>query len=172
MFDLDKWQEILQALAKKPLRTVLTALGVFWGILMLILMIGFGNGLEKGVKADIGDEVSNSFFVWGSVTTEPYAGFQPGRRITMRNDDYFAVKALIPEAKYVCPRNQLGGYRGDNNVTYKGKAGAFEVTGDYPEIQYSERFNIDKGRFLNNVDLKKNRKVCVIGDGVRVLLFE
>ncbi|MDW3650240.1 MAG: ABC transporter permease [Bacteroidia bacterium] len=172
MFDLDKWQEILQALAKKPLRTVLTALGVFWGILMLILMIGFGNGLEKGVKTDMSDRASNSFFLWGSVTTEPYAGFQPGRRIRMTNDDYFAVKALVKEAKYVCPRNQLGGYRGGNNVTYNGKAGAFEVTGDYPEIRFAEKFNMDKGRFLNHVDLKRSRKICVIGEGVRVQMFE
>lgn len=172
MFDLDKWQEILQALAKKPLRTVLTALGVFWGILMLILMIGFGNGLEKGVQNDMGDRASNSFFLWGSVTTQPYDGFQPGRRIRMTNEDYHAVKALIPEAKYVCPRNQLGGYRGGNNVTYKGKAGAFEVTGDYPEIRFAEKFNLDAGRFMNHADLNNNRKICVIGEGIRVQMYE
>ncbi|MEM6803769.1 MAG: ABC transporter permease [Bacteroidota bacterium] len=172
MFDIDKWQEILQALAKKPLRTALTALGVFWGILMLILMIGFGNGLESGVKNDMSDRASNSFFLWGSVTTEPYAGFQPGRRIRMNNSDYYAIKAQIPDAKYVCPRNQLGGYRGGNNVTYNGKAGAFEVTGDYPEIQYAEKFNIDEGRFINHADLQASRKVCVIGEGVQIDLFE
>src|SRR6185295_9659958 len=130
MFDLDKWQEIFATMKKNPLRTVLTAFGVFWGILMLIIMLGSGKGLQNGTMTDFEGIATNSFFVWAQKTTKPYMGLQPGRMFNYNNGDAEALKT-IPELAVVCPRNQLGDYESVNNVTRGQKSGAFTVMGDY-----------------------------------------
>lgn len=94
MFDLDKWQEIMHSLLRSPLRTFLTALGIFWGMFMLIVMMGAGNGLESGVRQDMGGRSTNSLFIWARRTTQPYKGFQPGRRFSLTNDDYDVLPHL------------------------------------------------------------------------------
>ena len=72
MFDLDRWQEIYHVLASNKLRTFLTAFGVFWGIFMLVIMLGSGNGLENGVTQNFGDMATNSVFIWTQQTSVPY----------------------------------------------------------------------------------------------------
>jgi len=172
MFDLDHWQEIYHALARNKLRTFLTAFGVFWGIFMLMIMLGSGNGLQNGATQGFSDNATNSFFIWSQSTTKPYRGLPIGRRIRLSNEDTLALKQHIPEAKVIAPRNQLGGYRGGNNVTRGSKSGAFSVMGDYPEIMQVEKKIITSGRFLNRLDLEELRKVAVIGTRVKDLLFE
>ena len=83
MFDIDRWQEILNTLAQNPLRTILTALGVFWGIFMLILMLGAGNGLENGATQGFTGRATNSFYVWTQRTSMPYKGLPRGRSFRM-----------------------------------------------------------------------------------------
>ncbi|RMG58596.1 MAG: ABC transporter permease [Bacteroidetes bacterium] len=172
MFDIDKWQEILATLTRNPLRTFLTALGVSWGIFMLIIMMGAGNGLEAGALQEFRGTATNSMFLWARRTSEAYAGFQPNRPIRMTNDDYDALQRLLPEARIIAPRNQLGGFRGGNNVTRGKKNGAFEIMGDYPQIRDVEGVLLNTGRFLNPLDIEEHRKVCVIGTRVQELLFE
>ncbi|MEM6343001.1 MAG: ABC transporter permease [Bacteroidota bacterium] len=167
MFDIDKWQEIMHSLLRSPLRTFLTALGIFWGMFMLIVMMGAGNGLESGVRQDMGGRSTNSLFIWTRRTTQPYKGFQPGRRFSLTNDDYDVLPELLPKAEYICPRSDFSG-----TITRTNKTGAFEVAGDYPDIQYVEPMLISSGRFLNQLDIKETRKVCVIGKRVRELMFE
>ena len=87
MFDRDRWQEIFHTLKKNKIRTFMTAFGVFWGIFMLILMLGSGTGLENGVTQGMGNFATNSVFVWTQRTTIPYKGFPRGRRFFFRNDD-------------------------------------------------------------------------------------
>lgn len=79
IFDLDKWHEIYFALRKNPWRTFFTAFGVFWGIFMLIIMMGAGEGLYNGASRDLGDMSTNSVFMWTRNTTIPYKGFPRGR---------------------------------------------------------------------------------------------
>lgn len=171
LFDLDHWQEIRVALLRNRTRTALTAFGVFWGIFLLMVMLGSGSGLRKGVLKGFADGATNSFFVWTQRTQKPYAGMPAGRGIRMTNADVAAIREKVPEAEVVAPRNQLRGFGGGNNVSRGRKTGAFSVMGDYPEIRKIQSLKIEEGRFLNPVDVEESRKVAVIGTRVRELLF-
>lgn len=172
MFDRDNWQEIFSTIKKNKLRTTLTAFGVFWGIFMLVIMLGSGNGLRNGVVGGFEGMATNSFFMWTQKTNKAYAGFQPGRRFNYNNDDTEAIKNSVPEAQYVCARNQLGGYRGGNNVTRGVKTGQFSIYGDFPEFEKIQPMRNLRGRFINDLDIKEKRKVAVIGNRVQEILFE
>jgi putative ABC transport system permease protein len=172
LFDLDHWQEIKTALLRNRTRTALTAFGVFWGIFLLMIMLGSGAGLHNGVMRGFEGGATNSFFVWTQRTQKPYAGLPAGRSVRLANADVQAIRDKVPEAEIVAPRNQLGGFMGGNNVTRGRKSGAFSIMGDYPEIQRIQSFRIDAGRFINPLDIDATRKVAVIGTRVRDVLFE
>lgn len=170
-FDLDHWQEIKTALLSNRLRTALTAFGVFWGIFLLMVMLGSGEGLRNGVTRGFSGGVTNSFFIWTMRTQKPYRGMPAGRSIELDNSDVEAVRDRVPEVEVVAPRNQLGGFGGGNNVNRGRKSGAFNVTGDYPTIAAIQSIDISQGRFLDPYDLAERRKVAVIGTRVRDVLF-
>jgi len=173
MFDLDKWQEIFAALRKNKMRTFLTAFGVFWGIFMLIVMLGSGRGLQNAVFEGMKDFATNSIFIWTQPTSEPYAGFPRGRRFNFRNADIEALRNNIPEIDVIAPRLQArGGSSAVDNVVRGLKTGSFTVNGDYPEWNLIDPVKMLDGRFLNQLDLLHKRKVAVIGDMVRDILFE
>ncbi len=171
MFDRDSFQEITSTIKKNKLRTALTAFGVFWGIFMLVIMLGSGNGLRNGVIGGFDGMATNSFFIWAQKTNKPYKGFQPGRRFNYTNDDAIAIKTNIKDAEFVCPRNQLGGYQGGNNVVRGIKSGTFSIYGDYPDFLNIQPMKNLQGRFVNDLDIKQKRKVAVIGNRVQELLF-
>lgn len=172
VFDLDHWYEIWASLSRNKLRTALTAFGVFWGIFMLVVMLGSGSGLSNGVEAGFSGGATNSFFVWTRATSEPYRGLPVGRRFSMDNTDVEALRELVPDAQIIAPRNQLGGFMGGTNVTRGLRSGGFSVMGDIPEIREIQSMRIVSGRFLNHLDLRERRKVAVIGTRVREVLFE
>ena len=171
MFDLDRWQEIYHILSKNKLRTFLTAFGVFWGIFMLVIMLGSGNGLQRGVTQNFGDMATNSVFIWTQQTSIPYKGFPRGRSYYFDNEDVVAIRHSIPEIKYLAPRIQAGGYMETNNVIRGLKTGIFTIMGDYPAFNKIDPLNIIKGRFINDLDIKDKRKVAVIGSRVVDFLF-
>ena len=171
MLDVDKWQEILSAMRQNILRTVLTALGIFWAMLMFMVLHGVGNGLENGIAQGFQGFATNSCYVWARGTTIPYKGFEKNRWFSLTNDDTEYLKKHVTGIDLVCPRNPLGGYRGGNNVSYKTKSGNFQVMGDVPEIQYVRRRQMTQGRFLNQNDITGFRKVCTIGIEVKNILF-
>jgi len=171
LLDFDHWREIWHALKGNKVRTLLTAFGVFWGIFLLMVMMGSGSGLENGVMAGFSESATNSVFVWGQRTSKPYRGYPVGRPMELDNEDTQALRAQIPEAELVLPRVQLGGFMGGNNVTRGTKSGAFNVNGDWPEIATVTTIPIVEGRFLNPIDLDDKRKVAVIGNRVREVLF-
>jgi len=172
MFDLDRWQEIYHVLSKNKLRTFLTAFGVFWGIFMLVIMLGSGNGLQRGVTQNFGDMATNSVFIWTQQTTVPYKGFPRGRRYNFENEDALAIKQGVPEIKYLAPRMQAGGYEQTNNVIRGLKSGVFNIMGDYPVFNKIDPLNFLKGRFINDIDIAEKRKVAVIGTRVVDFLFK
>lgn len=172
MFDLDHWREILDTLGSNKLRTFLTAFGVFWGIFLLMIMLGSGAGLANGITDGFGDGATNTFFVWPRATSAPYKGLPPGRSFELDNGDTAALRGQIAEASVICPRNQLGGFSTGNNVVRGEKAGGFSVMGDHPEIRAIEAVRVLKGRFLNRLDLEERRKIAVIGSRVVELLFD
>ncbi|WP_456437818.1 ABC transporter permease [Psychroserpens sp.] len=172
MFNKDRWNEILEALNANKFRTFLTAFGVFWGITILILLLALTNGLKNGVMSDFGDFATNSMFMWTQGTSKPYKGLPKGRYFNYKIDDVAAIKSGIPNLKYVSPRNQLGGFRGNNNVVKGTKTGAFEIYGDYPEYIKQQPMDIINGRFLSYSDIEAKRKICVIGTGVVKGLYD
>ena len=170
--DRDRLTELVQVVVRNPLRAFLSALGVGWGLFMIIITVGAAEGLENGVKADMGSDVSNSMFAWTMSTSLPYKGYQRGRYVEMDIDDVHWLQANTQHLDLVCPEIQLGGYRGTNNVLRGKESGAFDVHGaiaEYPEVK---PMNITEGRFLNEGDLEQERKVCVIGSRVKEILFE
>lgn len=171
MFDRDNWQEIYATIKKNKLRTFLTSLGVGWGIFMLVIMLGAGNGLKNGVMNDFKGTATNSFFMWTQKTTKPYKGMKPGRYYNFNNGDAKALSQL-KELSVVSPQNQLGGWRGGNSVVRGLKSGNYEVSGIYPNLAKIQMVKIVSGRFLNENDIKEKRKVCVIGTRVKEELFK
>jgi putative ABC transport system permease protein len=168
MFDLDKWQEILSSIMKHPLRTALTAFGVLWGIMMLVLLLGAGKGLENGVNSSFASMAKNTMWVWGGKTTIPYQGIKPGRKVDYTNDDFHALKERFPEIKYIAPG---AGLKSSYIINYGNKTGTFAIGGDYPDIARVRSFVLPKGRFLNEEDIVKKRKVAVLGKRVVEVLF-
>jgi putative ABC transport system permease protein len=134
-------------------------------------MLGFGNGLERGVRRNMFGFATNSVFVGGDQTSKGYRGMQPGRAIDFRVDDIAAIRQQVPEVDLLAPRNQLGGWRSSFNVTRGTRSGGFTVSGDYPEIQAIMTFSLREGRFINHLDIADQRKVAVIGTRVREQLF-
>jgi len=172
MFDRDRWAEIWEVLSRNKLRSFLTMFGVGWGIFMLVVMLGMGQGLQNAVLSGFEGFATNSCFIWTMPTTKPYAGFQRGRRFLFDNEDTQLIRDKIQGLDVCSPQLQLGGWQGGNNVNYKDKTAAFSIYGSEPEVLMVEPLRLAEGRFLNNADLSEERKVCVIGQLVVDRLFE
>ena len=171
LFERDNWQEIFATIRKNKLRTFLTMLGVFWGIFMLVIMLGAGNGLRNGIMKDFGGTATNSFYIWAQTTTKAYQGMKPGRNFTYNLADYEALKQ-IPELDVISPLNQVGGFEGANNVVRGLKTVAAEIQANFPKSVEIEQVKIKEGRFLNENDVKEKRKVCVIGPRIAETLYK
>jgi len=169
MFDLDKWEEIFSTLQKNKFRTALTAFGVFWGILMLIILLGAGQGLQNGVAKSMLLDATNSIWFFTGRTSIPYKGMPPGRALQFTEEDLQAIRENIRGIEIMSPENWL---QGNYMASYNGKASAFVVYGanqDYFPIKVT--FDYIRGRPINYNDNVEGRKVCNIGDRVSEVLF-
>lgn len=169
IFDLDRWQEIWITITHNKSRSILTAFGVFWGMFMLVVMVGAGVALERGMNSQIEGFATNSCFVWTEQTSEPYKGFVKGRSWNILNEDIPILTNKIPEIQYIAP--VLFGGGGTNNVAKNDKVGSFGVKGYYPSYNLIDESKMIKGRFINDIDIVEKRKVCVIGERVLEVLF-
>jgi putative ABC transport system permease protein len=166
MFDIDKWQEIYLTVRKNKLRTILTAFGVFWGIFMLVILLGSGKGFQNGIEGQF-NVAKNAIFLWGQRTGVAYKGRQPGKFVRFNNDDVAAIRNNIPELKVVAPRLSVGSVP----VVYGRKSSIYEVYGDYPDYFNVQPFVMLQGRYINQNDITDKRKVAIIGTTVRNVLF-
>ena len=166
MGDRDTWQEIWGTIKKNKLRTGLTALGIFWGVFMLVLLLGLGNGLETGVFRNFGNGITNVMYVFTRSTDKPYKGLKPGRHIRLNIDDLYAVRQ-VPGVKDVI------GYisRDDVRINHRSEGGNYEVKGEFPESLEMSGYAVEEGRYINQRDLDEARKVVVLGSRVKEELF-
>jgi putative ABC transport system permease protein len=172
MFNRDRWSEILEVLTKNWFRTLLTAFGVFWGILILIILLAAGKGLENGIRSDFDNIATNTMFIWTRSTTRAYDGLPKDRDFNFKIRDVSLLHENFPQLRFISPRNQLGGFQGSNNVVRGIRTGAYNVYGDYPEFIEQEPMLITQGRFINQNDIQDKRKVAIIGQGVVRELYE
>lgn len=168
IFDIDRWQEIWITITHNKSRSVLTAFGVFWGMFMLVAMVGAGVALQRGMNSQVEGFATNSCFIWSERTTEPYKGFRKNRNWNMVNEDIPVLINKIPEMQYIAPV-LFGG--GTNNVTRNDKVGSFNIKGNYPSYNKIDESKMLKGRYINDIDINEKRKVCVIGERVQEVLF-
>lgn len=169
MFDLDKWQEIFSTIRKNKLRTFLTGFSVAWGIFMLVVLLGSGVGLENGIKHEFEGDAINTIRISGGRTSIAYDGMQAGRDIILTNDDYERVKYLVPQADNFAARRWVSFE--NNKISYKKEYGSFNVNGVHPSMRVIEQAHIEKGRFINDVDVKETRKVVAISQLIADELF-
>ncbi len=168
MFDKDKWQEIFETIKKNKLRTFLTAFSVAWGIFILIVLLGAGQGLRNGAESQFMSDAVNSIWINGGKTSIAYKGFKPGRTIEINNDDFAAIKLKVKDFDRLSASFD---WRNMRTLSYKKEHGTFIVRSCMPDHNYLENATIIKGRFINEKDMKGFRKVCAMGVPVQEALY-
>ena len=167
MFDLDRWREIFQSINKNRLRSVMSGFTIAFAILLFTLLFGVASGLGNFFKGAFADDAQNSMFVRVWKTTKPYKGLQSGRNVQLTNDEYnYVGDEYANKIQYKTARI----YR-NVNIKYKNEAGSYSLRAVHPDHQFLEKTIIDKGRYINERDLKEKNKVIVIGRLIKQDLF-
>jgi putative ABC transport system permease protein len=169
LFDIDRWVEIWATITRNKIRSLLTCLGVFWGILMLVILLGAGAGLRNGIFGLLEGFATRSVFFLSDRTSEPYKGFNKGRYWNMRNRDLESIRQQVPGALIVSA--MISGSRSDKNVVYGQITGTYSVMGVSPEQFLIQIPILIHGRLINEIDVREKRKVCVIGSEINKTLF-
>ena len=165
--DIDRYKEIIDTLSRNRSRTLLTGFGIFWGIFMLLIMLGGGDGLKKMLSENFEGFASNSIIIGTNNTSKPYGGFKRDRSWLMDASDIKAIKTMVPDADVVTMvEAQWGGGFAYEDRTYTGLLKG--LTSEYTHIESPK---ILFGRWINEVDCKQERKVCVLGKRVWENLF-
>ena len=168
MFDSDLWNEILQSIMRQRWRSLMTAFGVFWGILMLTVLIGTGMGLNNGIAGRVKSLPSNCLFLIPQETSMAYAGLGRDRTWYMDNRDVDELtSALAQRLEYITSVN----FADYQNVTRGRQTFQYKVAGVTPQFYGSLPQKLLSGRFINDVDMREHRKVCIIGKHVAEELF-
>ena len=170
MFDADRWVEIWVTITRKKTRSFLTCFGVFWGILMLVILLGTGTGFKNAMYKNLDGFATNSLFFMSDRTSEPYRGFNKGRYWDMRNRDLETIQREVKGIESISPL--LMGSRSNKNIIHGQISGTYNVKGVYPEYFEIERQHLFYGRLLNKIDLHDRRKVCLIGSRICEELFK
>ena len=174
MIDLDNWQEIYTSLKNNKLRTLLTAFGVFWGILMLIVLLGMGKGMQNGMESSLDTDDRSSIWLSSSQTSMPYKGLPHGRKIQFTEDDLAAITRQIDGVNVISAENYTGPFWArEVFITHKNKSvnyGVYGVAKDFFQIKRYQDYRV--GRRLNTLDELETRKVAVIGVPVAEALFD
>ncbi|USD24032.1 ABC transporter permease [Flagellimonas marinaquae] len=168
MFDLERWQEIFDTIRKNKLRTFLTGLSVASGIFILVILLGFGQGMRNGIEHEFKEDASTSVWVWPGVTSKEYKGLNPGRRIQLVNENYTRASAMFKdELEYGSSRIFVRGV----SVNYGKEALIYGVQGVVSDFQFIENADMVEGRFINYQDEVSNGKVAIIGKKIKTDVF-
>ncbi len=165
--DFDSFSEILNVLTRNKSRTFLTGFGVFWGVFMLVGLVGGGDGLKEILNNNLAGFATNSAVVWAQPTTKPYNGFRKGRQWTLNYDDIKRLRAHVPELDVITPTISRWGA----NATHDDRSASGIIKGVLPEMQKVSEPKMMYGRYINQMDVNQGRKVCVIGKQVYKSLF-
>lgn len=163
----DTWQEVFDSLSKNKLRSILTMVGVWWGILLLIGLLGSAKGIENAFNRLFGDFATNSVFVWAQSTSMPFKGFQEGKMVQLTLSDAKKVEENVEGIEFVVPRSQSQALLVRNFLS-----GSFSINGDYPLLDKVQKKKLIHGRFINQSDIDGNRKMIVISENVYKQLFD
>lgn len=172
MIDLDKWQEIFSSLRKQKLRTGLTAFGVFWGIFMLVILLGFGTGFGHKIETIFGDAKNVAHVRPSNATQLAYKGLGKGRLINLTESDIAAIRQAVSGVKMVDGKNTVGRWGAPQYVVRDKESGSFAITGSHARWEALEFIRVIEGRYINKLDEDEVRKVAVIGTRVRDVLFK
>jgi len=167
LLDRDTWQEVFDSLSKNKLRSALTMVGVWWGILLLIGLLGSARGLENSFNRMFGSFATNSVFVWGQNTGKPFKGFQEGRRVRLSLTDAKKIEENVDGIEFVLPRSQQS-----KMITRNFLTGNFQTAGDYPLLDELQKKKLIHGRFINQNDIDDRKKVAVISESTYEQLFK
>lgn len=170
MFDREKWAEIFDTIGKNKLRTVLTGFSVFWGIFMLIILLGTGQGLSNGFSYNFRNTAKNTIDLWGGQTTKPWQGLAVDRDIQLDIHDVEALRSAIPGLKHIT--GNLRVWRGQSQLSRGKNYGNFTISGITPEFTQLQDQVIVQGRFINQMDQLHTRKVIVLAEDSRDALFK
>ena len=163
MFDIERWQEIFDTIRKNKLRTFLTGLSVASGIFILVILLGFGQGMQNGIAKEFERDASNMIGVWTQVTTKEYKGLNPGRVIQLRDENYdFVEKLHSDKLEYKSPMYRVF----NTSINYGAESGAYSIWGTSPDFQQLENAFMSYGRFLNYNDNFQKGKVVVISNKI------
>ncbi|MDU1905126.1 MAG: ABC transporter permease [Dysgonomonas sp.] len=169
MFDFDSFREIGATIRKNKLRTFLTGFSVAWGIFILIVLLGAGNGLRNGIESNFARRAKNTVSVWPGITTIPYKGLPVDRSISFDQKDIDLIKRHFPEVDHLSAQISQ-----NRIITYGRNYGSWSMRGVHPDAAYINNINTNaiEGRFINNVDIEKKRKVIVINTEMADVLFQ
>ena len=167
LLNRDTWQEVYDSMSKNKLRTAITMVGVWWGILLLITLLGAARGMENSFNRLFGDFATNSVFVWGQSTSKPFKGFQEGKRVQLKLSHAKKIEDNVEGIEFVVPRN-----RNQAVVVRNFLSGSFSVNGDYPLLDKVQKKRLLQGRFINQNDIEGHKKVAVISEDIYKQLFE
>ena len=165
----DQSQEILDTLRKNKLRTTLTGLSVSWGIFILIVLLGAGNGLKNGVMQNFGSRAVNSINMWSGTTSMPHKGLKSGRQLQFTENEVDAISNQVEESRLITAR-----YNTTQTISYDNEYGSYGLRGVMPTYFDIEKLIIPqgRGRFINQLDMKEKNKVIVLDQKIVDVLFK
>ena len=166
--DIDRWEEILITITRNKTRSFLTAFGVFWGIFMLVALMGGSQGIQDMMSSNFEGFATNSGFTGSNRTSKAYKGFRKGRSWDLEIKDVERIRRGIPEIDILTPCNARWGIRATYDMH---ESSSCSMKGVYPEYAEIEIPTLLMGRFINHIDVKERRKVCVIGEQIYETLF-
>lgn len=166
MFDFDWFREVASTIKKNKARTFLTGVAVAWGILMLIVLLGAGNGLKNGIQSNFSGRAQNTVTIWPGWTSVPYKGMPAVRRIKFDDKVYDYIANHLPNVEYISGRVSR-----NVTLTYGNQYGSWNLNGVAPDAAKISQIKTTRGRFINEIDIKQRRKVIVINEDIAQVLF-